>query len=93
MGRFLPFFAAGLDFGSSQQVDAATGNTRGNLPVLASTVGAGVEYMASDLVALRAEYLHSHSLLDESTRLDSDACCNQTRAANSFRLGAAYFFH
>ena len=93
MGRFLPFFAAGLDFGSSQQVDVATGNTRGNLPVLASTVGAGVEYMATDLVAIRAEYLHSHSLLDENTHLDSDACCNQTRVANSFRLGAAYFFH
>jgi hypothetical protein len=44
-------------------------------------------------VALRAEYLHSHSLLDESTHLDSDACCNQTRAANSFRLGLAYFLH
>jgi outer membrane immunogenic protein len=93
IGRFLPFFAAGLDFGSSQQTDTANGNTRGNLPVLASTVGAGVEYLASDLVALRAEYLHSHSLLDESTHLDSDACCNQTRAANSFRLGLAYFLH
>ncbi|MGD0721656.1 MAG: outer membrane beta-barrel protein [Roseiarcus sp.] len=93
VGRFMPFLAAGLDFGASQQTDAATGATKGNLPVLAGTVGAGIEFMATDLVAVRAEYLHSHSLADDSTHLDGDQCCAQTRFSNSIRVGAAYFFH
>ncbi|WP_158815452.1 outer membrane protein [Methylocapsa sp. S129] len=93
VGRFLPFVAAGLDFGSSQQVDNATQNTKANLPVLAGTFGAGVDYMATDLIAIRAEYLHARSLIGESTHLDSDVCCGQTRTGNSVRLGAAYFFH
>jgi outer membrane immunogenic protein len=93
IGRFLPFVAGGLDFGSSQQTDEATGHAKGNLPVLAGTMGAGVEFMATDLVAIRAEFLRSHALADDSTHLDGDQCCAQTRFSNSVRLGAAYFFH
>jgi len=92
-GRFLPYVASGLDFGASQQVDNANGNARTNQPVLAGTVGAGVDYMASERIAIRAEYLYSRSLASESTHLDSDNCCSQTRTGNGVRLGAAYFFH
>ncbi len=93
VGRFLPFVAGGLDFGASQQVDNATGNARANQPVLAGTLGAGVEYMATERIAIRAEYLYSHSLLSENTHLDGDDCCGQTRISNGVRVGAAYFFH
>jgi outer membrane immunogenic protein len=92
-GRFLPFVASGLDFGASQQVDNANGNTRTNQPVLAGTLGAGIDYMASERIAIRAEYLYSRSLASESTHLDSDSCCSQTRTSNGVRIGAAYFFH
>jgi outer membrane immunogenic protein len=92
-GRFLPFVASGLDFGASQQVDNANGNTRTNQPVLAGTLGAGLDYMASERIAIRAEYLYSRSLASESTHLDSDICCSQTRTGNGVRVGAAYFFH
>jgi opacity protein-like surface antigen len=93
VGAFLPFVATGLDFGSSQQVDNTTGNAKANLPVLAGAVGAGLDIMASERLAIRAEYLRSRSLVNETTHLDSDACCNQSRIGNSLRLGAAYFFH
>ena len=92
-GRFLPFVAAGLGFGASQQVDAANGDARTNQPVLAGALGAGLDYMASERVAIRAEYLYSHSLASQNTHLDNDNCCSQTRATNGVRLGAAYFFH
>jgi len=93
VGRFLPFVAGGLDFGASQQVDNATGNVKANQPVLAGTLGAGLDYMATERIAIRAEYLYSHSLASETTRLDGDNCCGQTRTSNSVRVGAAYFFH
>jgi outer membrane immunogenic protein len=93
IGRFLPFAAAGVAFGSSQQTDYLTGANKGNVPAVAATVGVGLEYMATDRIALRAEYLYSHSVLDESTHLDSDTCCNQSRDSNAVRVGAAYFFH
>lgn len=93
IGRFLPFIAGGLDFGASQQVDNTTGNAKANQPVLAGTLGAGVDYMASDRIAIRAEYLYSHSLAGESTHLDSDSCCSQTRTSNTLRIGVAYLLH
>ena len=92
IGPFLPFAAAGVAFGSSRQTDTVTGADKGNVPAVAGTAGVGVDYMASDRIALRAEYLYSHSVMDESTRLDNDTCCNQSRSSNSVRVGAAYFF-
>jgi outer membrane immunogenic protein len=93
MGRFLPFVASGIVFGASQQVDEATGGVKVNQPVLAGTIGAGLDYMASERIAIRAEYLYSRSLAGEATHLDNDYCCSQTRASNIVRVGAAYFFH
>jgi outer membrane immunogenic protein len=93
IGRFLPFVAAGLAVASSEQTDNMMGADKGAVPAVSGTIGVGVDYMASDRIALRAEYLYSHSLVDESTHLDNDSCCNQSRSSNSVRLGVAYFFH
>jgi outer membrane immunogenic protein len=93
IGRFLPFVAAGVAFGSSEQTDNMLGADKGNVPAVAGTAGVGVDYMAGDRIALRAEYLYSHSVVDENTHLDNGSCCNQSRSSNSLRLGAAYFFH
>ena len=92
-GRVLPFAAAGIAYGQSQQVDLITGNERGHVPDFAWTVGAGLDYMLTERIALRAEYLYQHSLSNEETHLDNDNCCEQSRNGSSFRLGAAYFFH
>jgi outer membrane immunogenic protein len=93
IGRFLPFVAAGVAFGSSEQTDNMIGADKGNVPAVGGTAGVGVDYMAGDRIALRAEYLYSHSVMDESTHLDNDTCCSQSRSSNSVRVGAAYFFH
>lgn len=93
VGRFLPFAAAGVAFGSSWQRDDATGNSKGDVPAVAGTFGVGVDYMATDRIAIRAEYLYARSLIEESTRIDNDVCCDQSRTSSSFRVGAAYFFH
>jgi opacity protein-like surface antigen len=93
IGRFLPFAAAGVAFGSSEQTDNMTGNSKGNVPSVAGTAGLGVDYMATDRIAIRAEYLYAHTLTEENTHLDNDSCCSQSRTSNSVRVGAAYFFH
>jgi outer membrane immunogenic protein len=93
IGRFLPFAAAGLAFGSSRQIDNATGAQKGDVPAISGTLGVGIDYMASERIALRAEYLYSHSLFDESTHLDNDVCCDQSHSGSAVRVGAAYFFH
>ncbi len=92
-GRFLPFFAAGVSYGQSRQIDVATGNQQGLAADWAWTVGGGVDYMLSERLALRAEYLHSQSLSNDETHLDSESCCAQRRADDAFRVGLAYFFH
>jgi opacity protein-like surface antigen len=92
-GRFMPFVAAGVAYGTSEQTDNMTGADKGSVPTVAGTIGVGLDYMASDRIALRAEYLYSHSLMNEDTHLDNDTCCSQSRDSNSVRLGVAYFFH
>lgn len=62
-------------------------------PATFLAVCAGTDYMATERIAIRAEHLYSRSLATESTHLDNDLCCNQTRTSNSLRVGAAYFFH
>ena len=92
-GRFLPYAALGLGLGDSQQTNAVNGNTRGDLFYTAWTLGAGVEYMMTERVALRAEYDYSRSLGATSTKLDSDSCCSQSRDNQAVRIGLSYFFH
>ena len=56
-----------------------------------ATVGAGLEYMLTDRLALRGEYLYSRSIRSVSTKLDSETCCSQKREGQSVRFGLGYF--
>jgi len=90
-GRWLPFAAAGLAFDTSSQTDRANGNYRGDVFQTSATIGAGLDYMLTDRLTLRAEYNYAHSLGSITTKLDSQSCCTQTRDSQSFRLGIGYF--
>jgi outer membrane immunogenic protein len=92
-GRFLPFIAAGVMLQTSQQVDRLTGNQRGRLSDMDGTIGAGIDYMVTDRISLRGEYLYGQSFSTADTHLDSDTCCKQSRSTNMIRVGAAYWFH
>jgi opacity protein-like surface antigen len=91
--RWLPYVAAGLLFDESAQYDSATGNSRGAVYQVSGTIGAGVEYMLTDRVALRGEYAYARSFGPTTTRLDSETCCDQSRDSHSLRFGIGYFFH
>lgn len=92
-GRFLPFIAAGIMLQTSQQVDRLTGNQRGRLADMDGTLGVGIDYMVTDRISLRGEYLYGRSFGSADTHLDSDTCCKQALSTNMIRIGAAYWFH
>ncbi len=92
-GRLLPFFAAGVGFGQSQQLDLINNNNQGLVSSLTWNVGVGADYMLTERLALRAEYLYSRSINNEDTHLDTDTCCSQRLSNDTFRIGLAYFFH
>jgi outer membrane immunogenic protein len=92
-GRLLPFFAAGVGFGQSQQLDLTKNNNQGLVSSVDWNVGAGVDYMITERFVVRAEYLYSQSFDHASTHLDTDSCCAQTQSGNTFRVGLAYYFH
>ena len=92
-GRFLPFVAAGVAWNDSEQTDTTNGHFRGALSDLSGVVGLGVDYMASDRITFRAEYVHSDTFTNVNTHLDSETCCSQSRSSDGFRLGLAYFLH
>ena len=92
-GRFLPYVAAGVAWSESEQTDTANGNFRGALSDFSGVVGLGLDYMASDRITIRAEYVHADTFTNVNTHLDSESCCSQSRSSDGFRLGLAYFFH
>jgi len=92
-GRFMPYMAAGLAFGQSQQIDLITRDERGLTPTWSWTAGLGLDYMLTDRVALRAEYVYARTFSSQQTDLDGDGCCAQSRSGDSLRLGLAYYFH
>jgi Outer membrane protein beta-barrel domain len=92
-GRFMPYLAAGLGFDDAEEMDHATGRSQGNVASVLGEAAVGVDYMASERIALRAEYVYAHTLSPASTHLDSENCCDQSHGANSLRFGVAYFFH
>lgn len=92
-GRLMPFAAAGIALDNSEEFAPALGRSQGNVAFASGVVGAGIDYMASDRIALRAEYLYGHTLSASAVHLASETCCNQSRSSNALRFGVAYFFH
>ena len=93
LGRWLPYVAAGVVWDSSEQSDPANATYRGNIAQVSGAVGAGVEYMLTERVALRAEYDYSHSFNSVTTKLDLENCCSQSHSSNTVKFGIGYFFH
>jgi hypothetical protein len=92
-GRFMPFIAGGVGWNESAQTDNINGNYRGALNQFSGLVGVGLDYMATERIALRAEYIHGENLGTINTHLDSETCCSQSQSSDSFRVGLAFFFH
>jgi Outer membrane protein beta-barrel domain len=92
-GRFLPYIAGGVVWSDSQQTDTTNGNFRGALSDFSGEVGLGLDYMVSDRITFRAEYVHTNTFNNVKTLLDSETCCSQSRSSDGFRLGLAYFMH
>jgi outer membrane immunogenic protein len=93
LGRFLPFLAAGAQWSESAQTDKANGNYRGALSHVSGLFGGGVDYMATDRIALRAEYVRGESFGTVKTHLDSETCCSQSLSSDAFKLGLAFYLH
>ncbi|WP_131113467.1 outer membrane protein [Lichenihabitans psoromatis] len=90
-GSFLPFVAAGVGFGRSEQIDRVTGSERGRVPTDALTVGGGLDYRLSERVSLRVEDLYEFK--SNSKIVNLNGCdCVQKRDGNIVRAGLAYHF-
>lgn len=93
VGRFLPYLTAGGDWGRSEQSDPAVANSyRGRIPSDGVAAGGGVEYALGDRWTARAEYLVDAPIGSSDTRLDA-LRLDQTRFAQTARVGLAYYFH
>ena len=92
VGQFLPYATAGLDWGRSEQTDLATGSYKGRIWGDSVAAGAGLEYGFGDRWTARLEYLYLWSIDRDSTGLDALAL-EQTRPAQTLRVGLAYYFH
>ena len=92
IGRFLPYVTVGGDWGRSEQTDLATGSFRGRIYSESVAAGGGVEYALTERWAARAEYLAYVPLQSTSTELNG-ANLQQSRFAQTVRLGLAYYFH
>ena len=91
-GNVLPFVAAGVVFGRSEQIDQATGSQRGRVNSEAFTVGGGLDYRITERVSLRGEYLYVSSFNNKLVSLNGCGTCKQDYDGNIFRIGAAYHF-
>ena len=91
-GNFLPFAAAGIAYGRSEQIDLTSGSQRGRVNSEAFTVGAGLDYRISERISLRGEYLYLSSFNDKVVNLNDCGSCKQKFDGNVFRVGAAYHF-
>ncbi len=91
-GRFLPYVTAGGDWGRGEESDPATGSFRGRVYTDNITFGGGVEYALNDRWAARVEYLFASQIGSTNTQLD-DQSLQQSRIAQTVRVGLAYYFH
>ena len=92
IGSFLPYVTAGADWGRSEQTDLNTGSYRGRIWSDSVAGGAGVEYMFNDRWSARVEFLVSAPYTHAATNLDALAL-DQSRPAQTIRLGLGYYFH
>jgi outer membrane immunogenic protein len=92
-GRFLPYVAAGLSWGLSEQRDQVTLAELGRIPSQAWTVGAGLEYLLTDRLSLRGEYLYASTYSNAGTNLPPCTACSQSLTGSMVRVGMAYYFH
>jgi outer membrane immunogenic protein len=90
-GNFLPFVAAGVAFGRSEQIDTTTGSERGRIPTDAFTLGGGLDYRVSQRVSLRVEDLYEFNSNKKVVNLNGCDCV-QKRDGNIVRAGLAYHF-
>ena len=89
----LPYFAAGVTWGRTEQRDQVTLSEKGRIPSEAWTVGAGLEYMLTDRLSLRGEYLFESTYSNAQTNLTPCAACTQSLTGSMVRVGLAYYFH
>ena len=90
-GSYLPFLAAGLAYGRSEQVDNITRSELGRVNNEAIEAGAGLDYRVSERVSLRGEYVHEFGTNNKILDLNG-VPTKQTIDGDFFRLGAAYHF-
>ena len=90
-GSFLPFAAAGVLYGRSEQIDQTTGSQRGRVNSEAFTIGGGLDYRVTERISLRGEYLFADTFNKKTVNLNN-CLCTQQLSGNIFRLGAAYHF-
>ena len=91
-GNFLPFAAAGVAYGRSEQVALATGSQNGRVKSTDFTIGGGIDYRVSERVSLRGEYLYLTPISDKTVDINNCFTCKQKLDGNLFRFGAAYHF-
>ena len=92
-GRLMPYFAAGAIWGRTEQRDRVTLSELGRVPSEAWTVGGGLEYMLTDRLSVRGEYLYESTYHDAQTNLTPCTSCRQSLSGSLFRAGLAYYFH
>ena len=91
-GNYLPFLAAGVAYGRSEQIALVSGSQSGRVKSVGLTVGGGLDYRISERVSLRGEYLYLSSIDDKSIDLNDCSTCKQKVDGSIFRVGAAYHF-
>jgi outer membrane immunogenic protein len=94
-GPVLPFFAAGISWGRSEQIDETTLAQRGRFPTHALSLGAGVDYMFAPGWSARLEYVRDvHLAFGTDNLVDLNGTgFKQSRSVDSVRMGVAYHFN
>ncbi len=96
IGRFMPFLAAGVAYGQSQQIDTITGNDQGLVPVSSpGPPASALDYMLTEGASpFSAEYLYQPFAGATRRRISTAAhAASNGKAATRLRFGLAYFFH
>ena len=90
-GSYLPFVAAGIAYGRSEQIDTVTRSELGRVNNEAFELGGGLDYRVTERVSLRGEYIHEFGINNKILNLNN-VVTKQDIDADLFRIGAAYHF-